>query len=126
MLYHQHQRNIDKVSVLDDVDFCIELLETDKINVAYIMNLIRNINMSDEKKRQKDIDHIRDELKRADNEQLHKKIDLIQAFLNKLEAGIGNTDIDEAYADFENAEKKLEEKTKKDDSETPDNKGAKK
>lgn len=108
MLYHQHQRNIDKVSVLDDVDFCIELLETDKINVAYIMNLIRNINMADKKKRQKDIDHIREELKRADNDQLHKKIDLIQAFLNKLEAGIGDTDIDEAYADFENAEKKRE------------------
>lgn len=108
MLYHQHQRNVDKVSVLDDVDFCIELLETDKINVAYIMNLIRNINMEDEKKRQKDIDHIREELKRADNEQLHKKIDLIQAFLNKLEAGIGDVDIDQAYADFENEEKKRE------------------
>jgi len=108
MLYHQHQRNVEKVSVLDDVDFCIELLETDKINVAYIMNLIRNINMTDEKKRQKDIDHIREELKRADNEQLHKKIDLIQAFLDKLEAGIGDSDIDEAYADFENSEKKRE------------------
>ena len=108
MLYHQHQRNVDKVSVLDDVDFCIELLETDKINVAYIMNLIRNINMDDEKKRQKDIDHIREELKRADNEQLHRKIDLIQAFLNKLEAGIGDTEIDQAYADFENSEKKRE------------------
>lgn len=108
MLYHQHQRNVDKVSVLDDVDFCIELLETDKINVAYIMNLIRNINMADEKKRQKDIDHIREELKRADNEQLHRKIDLIQAFLNKLEAGIGDTEIDQAYADFENEEKKRE------------------
>ena len=108
MLYHQHQRNVDKVSVLDDVDFCIELLETDKINVAYIMNLIRNINMNDAKKRQKDIDHIREELKRADNEQLHKKIDLIQAFLDRLEAGIGDSDIDEAYADFENTEKKRE------------------
>lgn len=108
MLYHQHQRSVEKVSVLDDIDFCIELLETDKINVAYIMNLIRNINMTDEKKRQKDIDHIREELKRADNEQLHKKIDLIQAFLDKLEAGIGDSDIDEAYADFENSEKKRE------------------
>ena len=108
MLYHQHQRSVEKVSVLDDVDFCIELLETDKINVAYIMNLIRNINMADEKKRQKDIDHIREELKRADNEQLHKKIDLIQAFLDKLEAGIGDSDIDEAYASFENSEKKRE------------------
>lgn len=108
MLYHQHQRSVEKVSVLDDVDFCIELLETDKINVAYIMNLIRNINMADEKKRQKDIDHIREELKRADNEQLHKKIDLIQAFLDKLEAGIGDSDIDDAYANFENSEKKRE------------------
>ena len=104
MLYHLHQHDVEKVSVLDDVDFCIELMESDRINVAYIMNLIRNVS-DDPNKRKKDIEHIRDELKRADNQQLHRKIDLIQAFLDKLENGIEG-DIDIAYEEFENAEKK--------------------
>ncbi len=106
MLYHLHQHDVEKVSVLDDVDFCIELMESDRINVAYIMNLIRNVS-DDPNKRKKDIEHIREELKRADNEQLHKKIDLIQAFLNKLESGIEG-DVDLAYEEFENGEKKKE------------------
>lgn len=40
----------DKVSILADIDFGIELMHTDKINVSYIMNLIRDIDLSDAKK----------------------------------------------------------------------------
>lgn len=107
-LYHQHREDKDKVSVLDDVDFCIELMESDKINVAYIMNLIRNVRMDDEEKRKKDIDFIRSELKRADNAQLHKKVDLLQSFLDMMEQGLDGRNIDEAYEEFENAEKQKE------------------
>ena len=104
ILYHKHREDKDKVSVLDDVDFCIELMESDKINVAYIMNLIRNVRMDDEEKRKKDIDFIRSELKRADNAQLHKKVDLLQSFLDMMEQGLDGRNIDEAYEEFENAE----------------------
>ena len=69
------------------------------------MNLIRSVRMDDEKKRKKDIDHIRSELSRADNEELHRKVELLQAFLDKMESGLGGQDIDEAYEEFENAEK---------------------
>ncbi len=55
------------VSVLNDVDFCIELMESDRINVAYIMNLIRNIHFDDAKQKDYDIKHIKDELARTDN-----------------------------------------------------------
>ena len=81
MLYRKHQTGREVISVLDDVDFCIELMESDRINVAYIMNLIRNINFQSKQTRDKDIEHIKDELDRSDNMRLHKKIDILRAFL---------------------------------------------
>src|SRR5690606_29235724 len=33
----------EKVSILQDIDFELELMHSDKINVDYILNLIRNI-----------------------------------------------------------------------------------
>jgi len=44
---------------LDDIDFCLELLHSDVINVAYILSLINNLNPSDanyEEKRQEILD----------------------------------------------------------------------
>lgn len=35
----------NKISILDDIDFEIELLKTDKINVDYILELIRDLDM---------------------------------------------------------------------------------
>ena len=108
-LYHRHKMQKEKASVLDDVDFCIELMESNRINVAYIMNLIRNIDFSDRKTKMKDIDNIRTELDRADNEELHKKVDLIRAFLDHLESGFtGDVDIDMEYSEFENVARSRE------------------
>ena len=36
MLYSRQKTDREVVSVLNDVDFCIELMESDRINVAYI------------------------------------------------------------------------------------------
>lgn len=104
-LYHKTQEAKEKVSVLDDVDFCIELIESDRINVAYIMNLIRSIDINDINKRKKQIDFIREEIKRSNNNDLYKKIDLIQAFLDLLEKGLTGEDIDEMYDHFESVER---------------------
>ena len=62
MLYSRQKTDREVVSVLNDVDFCIELMESDRINVAYIMNLIRNIHFDDPKQKDYDIKHIKDEL----------------------------------------------------------------
>ena len=51
MLYAKQKKDREVVSVLNDVDFCIELMESDRINVAYIMNLIRNIHFDDAKQK---------------------------------------------------------------------------
>ena len=108
-LYRRHKHEKQVVSVLNDVDFCIELMESNRINVAYIMNLIRNIHFDDPKQKQYDIKHIEDELKRADNPQLMKKVDILLSFLLKVVAGLDNADeIDSAFNDFENEYKNKE------------------
>lgn len=109
LLYRKHQTGKEVISVLDDVDFCIELMESDRINVAYIMNLIRNINFQSKQTRERDIEHIKDELNRSDNMHLHKKIDILRAFLDQVVSGFdGSEDIDAAYNDFENQQKAAE------------------
>lgn len=109
MLYSRQKTDREVVSVLNDVDFCIELMESDRINVAYIMNLIRNIHFDDAKQKDYDIKHIKDELGRTDNPQLLKKVEILQSFLDTVVAGLNSADeIDAAYNDFENAEKQKE------------------
>lgn len=109
LLYRKHQTGKEVISVLDDVDFCIELMESDRINVAYIMNLIRNINFQSKQTRERDIEHIKDELNRSDNMHLHKKIDILRAFLDQVVSGFdGSEDVDAAYNDFENQQKAAE------------------
>ena len=108
-LYYKQRTQKEVVSVLNDVDFCIELMESNRINVAYIMNLIRNIHFDDPKQKDYDIKHIEEELARADNPVLLRKVDILRAFLDNVVKGLANADeIDAAYNDFENAEKNKE------------------
>lgn len=109
MLYARQKNDRQVVSVLNDVDFCIELMESDRINVAYIMNLIRNIHFDDPKQKDFDIKNIEAELKRTDNPQLLRKVVILQAFLDHVVKGLNSADeIDAAYNDFENEEKRKE------------------
>ena len=109
MLYTRQKTYREAVSVLNDVDFCIELMESDRINVAYIMNLIRNIHFNDARQKDDDLKHIKEELARTDNPQLIRKVELLQAFLDRVVVGLKNADeLDAAYNDFENEEKKRE------------------
>lgn len=110
LIYDELKTNdYEKVSVLADIDFAIELMHTDKINVSYIMNLIRNIDLSDEEKREKDIKHIVTELDRADNAELRLKVDLLKSFLEKVVPTLSPEDsIDDAYTEYEDAQRKEE------------------
>ena len=85
-----------------DIDFAIEIIETDRINVAYIMNLLRNVDLKNPSQKKKDIEHIKNELLRSDSPELKKKIDLIQAFLNEVVVGMDpDADMDESWAQYE-------------------------
>lgn len=105
LIYDQvKKQEKNNVSILNDIDFAIELMETDKINVAYIMNLIRSIEFGDREQREKDINHILSELDRADNPELRKKVDLIKSFLKEVVPDLSEgSQVDEAYGDFEDA-----------------------
>ncbi|MDR4920282.1 type I restriction endonuclease subunit R [Bacillus thuringiensis] len=105
-IYDETKRSDSKESILANVDFSIELMHTDRINVSYIMNLIRNINFDDEEEREKTTKMIEDELSRADNEELRLKVDLIKTFLRKVVPTMTNADsVDDVYNEFEQKER---------------------
>ena len=110
LIYDQvKKQEKNNVSILNDIDFVIELMETDKINVAYIMNLIRSIEFGDKEQREKDINYILSELDRADNPELRKKVDLIKSFLKEVVPDLSEgSQVDEAYGDFEDAKRNQE------------------
>ena len=105
----KNNRDAEKVSILDDIDFSIEIIQTDKINVAYIMNLLKNMDRKDKKQREKDIKHIYDELDRTDNPELKKKVELIKRFIGDVLVGLpDDASVEEAYVDFEDKERNEE------------------
>ncbi len=57
------------VPVPVDIDFDIELVRTDRINVVYILNLLKNVRSADktDEEKQQDVDLILREIERSDN-----------------------------------------------------------
>jgi len=51
-------RGKEKVSILDDLDFELELIHRDDINVGYILMLLEHVCDADEKEREKTLDYI--------------------------------------------------------------------
>lgn len=99
----------NKESILNDIDFEIEILRNDTINVSYIMNLIRQIDLTDKAEQQRNREQIRRILDTADDPKLRLKSDLIKEFINKVIPDLSEDDnLDEAYITFENAKKEEE------------------
>ena len=69
-------------TALADIDFSIELVRTDKINVVYVLNLLKEINRSDQAEMQRSIDLILREIDRSDNEKLRYKTSIMKDFIN--------------------------------------------
>ena len=89
-------------STLIDIDFEIELVRTDKINVVYILNLLKEINRADPQKMQESIDLILREIERSDNEKLRYKKDIMTAFVTERFFSIDpDMDITQAYEEYE-------------------------
>ena len=87
----------EKVSVLDDVDFEVELVRRDNINVSYILNLIKELDI-DSPSFEKDKEFILDTMERS--HELRSKIDLIQQFIERTIPQIEDKDKIESH--FEN------------------------
>ncbi len=102
----------EEVSILDDIDFEIDLLRNDIINVDYILNLLKSLNLEDKKEKEAGIKQIHRLLDTADNEQLRLKADLIRTFMQSVLPSLNKSDnIDDAYYNFEEQEKEKEIET---------------
>jgi type I restriction enzyme R subunit len=102
--YDEMKQNnqIEKSSILADVDFEIELIRTDKINVVYILNLLKEINRNNEAEMNKSIDLILREIERSDNEKLRYKKDIMVNFIRERFFNLDNeADITIAYEEYE-------------------------
>ncbi|MGG1218222.1 type I restriction endonuclease subunit R [Priestia endophytica] len=96
------KHEVEKESILQDIDFELELMHTDRINVSYIMNLIANLTLDDEKERNNEIRLIKQDLDHASDPKLRLKIELIKGFLDKITPHLSQEEsILDAYARYE-------------------------
>ena len=95
----------EKVSILEDVDFELELIHKDEINVNYIIQLLaRYKDTQDEDTKKKQKENISNILN--NNPQLRSKRELIEKFINENLLQIKNSeDIEEEFEKFWDEEK---------------------
>ena len=108
-LYRKLSTDKEKSSILNDVTFSLELIQTDKINVSYILNLIRNVDLSNEEQKKKDIEDIQGKLVNITDDDLFLKADLIKSFLSSILPALKEEDsIDDAFNKHMNLEREKE------------------
>lgn len=90
----------EKVSVLDDVDFQLDLLHSDRINVGYIINLLQlALNSNDDAKRKSYEAQVHDLI--SNDITLYDKQALIQMFIEEnLPKMINGQSVQDAFAQF--------------------------
>ncbi len=105
-----HEDEAEVASILDEVDFELELIHRDEVNVAYILQLLGDIQ---EKRRtegdsadtQKAIQNVLDML--GNETQLRSKRELIERFIQEYMPNISNAqNMSEIFAGFWNKEKR--------------------
>ena len=101
-----HSRSKEKVSILNDIDFEIELLRRDTINVSYIIQLLKDLDPKNPSF-DKDIKHIYDLMNTS--HELRSKAELIERFIRQhIVESDEVVDIDEELPDFFEKEKNKE------------------
>ena len=95
------------ISVLDDIDFELELLRNDQINVDYIIKLMEDLDFSSTS-----FEHDKERILKLVNQtqQLRSKIDLIEKFINEKLGNIDTkeTTVGDAFEEFMRAERRAE------------------
>ena len=97
--------NKEKVSVLDDVDFQLDLLHSDRINVGYILTLLQMaLNAETDEQRKRYEAQVHDLI--GSDISLHDKQDLIQKFIEEnMPKMINGQSVQDAFAQFWDVEK---------------------
>ena len=97
-----HQK--EKVSILEDVDFELELIHRDEVNVAYIMKLLAKLKEQDEEAATKQRKAILDLV--SGEAQLRSKRKLIEKFIEENLPKVENANaVPEAFSEYWNEEK---------------------
>lgn len=100
-----HKEDDKGHSILDDLDFELELIHRDEINVTYIMNLLVRLQAAPQAEKQSQEKMIQDLLN--SDIQLRSKKELIEKFIQKNLPLIENPDdVIEAFEDFVEQERK--------------------
>ncbi|XKE95401.1 type I restriction endonuclease subunit R [Metaplanococcus flavidus] len=109
LLYENDKKDKEKVSVINDIDFEIELMQTDRINVDYILELLRNTNFENKNERDAAVRRAIKEVNEASSDEMRLKRDLLLEFLKGVAPTLTNDDsIDQKYRDFESERRKHE------------------
>lgn len=111
LYYKDHQGpNDPKVPVPVDIDFDVELVRTDRINVVYILNLLKSVQKNrNSEDREADLDLILREIERSDNESLRAKKDIMAEFVRTKFYDLSeDADIMAAFEEFAQEHKKAE------------------
>ena len=102
----KRQRETEKVSVLEDVDFELILIHRDEINVAYILKLLRSLKDLDEQESNKRKQDIMDMISTETN--LRSKKLLIEAFIaNNLPQLNDDDSLEASFEEFWDTQKQL-------------------
>jgi type I restriction enzyme R subunit len=88
----------EKTSILDDVDFELELIHKDEINVSYILALLAKYLEANEEEQPKQREHILKLLDTTPN--LRSKRELIEAFIMHEMDGIDPNEVEEEFEKF--------------------------
>jgi type I restriction enzyme R subunit len=95
----KHDKEANKVSILDEVDFELELIRVDEINVAYILRLLAKYTESSMEQKESMKRNIMSVV--SGQEHLRSKRELIEEFIDKNLMGITDTDtIDDEFDKF--------------------------
>lgn len=108
-IYNDFRKHPEKVSVIGEVSFDIELVQTDKVDVDYILNLLRKIAAEDKNTKKSNIDNLIKILKKSTDPLLVSKRELLETFITTIFPTITNDDsIDEELSKFINEKRKEE------------------
>ncbi len=101
-LSREQHTSKQKISILADIDFCIELIVNNKINVQYILNLLKEIAKVEKKEeKEKNIKDLLVMIDQSTDDNFYSKLDLIKAFITRVSPVLTpDMEIDDEYNKF--------------------------
>lgn len=117
-IYNDFKKHPDKVSVVAEVEFNIELVQTDRVDVDYILNLLRKAGELKPGTKVIDVNTIIKILRRSTDPVLMSKRELLEAFIVTVFPTLPEgASIDEELADFIEKQRETEIKKKSEETE---------